>query len=223
MNKLLHSLLIIAILVCGTFISCSHSNNDNKENSSGFVEENETEGSADVLPDTTAIMELMEYYQNIDTIETNKRFETYKKLVENRADYRQEDIDWYFKNINHIDSVSKQAVILTRQKQYEDLAYLIDSELGNYYSHPNSDSYSIYELSLVMIPLYRKISPDSKTYYDKLIGMWEMNRFMIEAVQIQTGEPHPYYERVLHELSYMYEKAGAVEKKNEIDSIISKL
>ena len=67
------------------------------------------------------------------------------------------------------------------------------------------------------------ISPNNKAYYDKLIEMWEVNKLMIEAVQFQTGEQHPYYDRMLHELSYMYEKVGAVEKKKEVDAIISKL
>lgn len=223
MNKLNRSLLIFALFLCGILLSCSHPNNTNKEISSELAEENENENRGNALPDTTAIIELMEYYQDIDTVETGKRFETYRMLVESRDNYKQEDIDWFFQNISHIDSVSKQAIILTRQEKYENLAYLLDSELGNYYSHPNSDTYSIYELSWAMLPLYRMISPDSKTYYEKLIGMWEMNRLMMEAVQIQSGERHPYYERMMHELSHMYDKVGDVEKKNEVDSIISNL
>ena len=216
--------LPIFLFAVGLLVSCSNSNKtDNKDNSSMFVEVKETDSPGGVQPDTTAIIELMEYYQDLDSIETNKRFETYRNLVERRDGYKQEDIDWYFKNINHIDSISKQAVILTRQEQYEDLGYLLDAELGNYYSHPNSDSYSIYELSLMMVPLYRKISPDSQAYYDKLIEMWEMNRFMMEAVQIQTGDPHPYYERMMFELSILYDKAGMKEKKNEIESILDSI
>ena len=223
MNKLIRTFLIITAFLCGVFISCSQSTNNNKENSSGYVGENEAEGEADLLPDTAAIIELMEYYQNVDTAETNKRFETYRELLESQDNYNPEDIDWYFKNISHIDSVSKQAVILTKQEQYKDLAYLLDSELRNYYGHPKSDSYSIYKLSLMMLPLYKMISPNDKAYYSKLIEMWEVNKLMIEAVQFQTGEQHPYYDRMLHELSYMYEKVGAVEKKKEVDAIISKL
>lgn len=212
--------LPLFLIVIGLLVSCTNSNKTDKDNSTRFVEVKETESRVESLPDTTEIIELMEYYQTLDSIETSKRFETYKMLIENKDDYKQEDIDWYFNNINHIDSVSKQAEILTRQEKFEDLAYLLDAELKNYYSHPNSNSYSIYDLSWVMLPLYRMIAPDSKTYYEKLIEMWEMNRLMMEAFQIQTGTPHPYYERMMVELSILYDKAGEMEKKKEIEGII---
>lgn len=212
--------LSILFIAMGLVVGCSNAKKENKESPSGFVEVEGTESRGEALPDTAAIIELMEYYQDVDSVETNKRFETYKSLVESRADFNQEDIQWYFKNIRHIDSVSKEAIKLTRNKQYEDLGLLLDSELGNFYGHPNSDTYSIYELSWAMLPLYRMITPDSKTYYDKLIKMWEMNRLLMETVQIQTGEPHPYYLRMMYELSSLYDKAGEKDKKKKVDDII---
>ena len=215
---------LLIILTCLVLlISCSNSNKTDKDNSSMFVELKETQGRLESKPDTTAIIELMKYYQDLDSIETKKRFETYKELLASGDDNMQKDIDWYFKNIDHIDSVSKQAIILTRQEKYKELAYILDAELENYYSHPNSNSYSIYQLSWVMLPLYRIITPDNKTYYDKLIEMWEMNRLMMEAVQVLKGTPHPYYERMMVELSVLYDNAGEYEKKKEIDDILESL
>lgn len=219
MNRIL--IFIISILLIA-LISCTSNKKDNHDNNSEFVQIEEIkEEPIDISePDTTEIIGLMEFYQTLDSVEANKRYDTYKSLVENRENYSQEDIDWYFKNISHIDNVAESAIQLTRKGKYEDLSRLLDSELGNFYSHPNTNCDVVYNLHMVMVPLYDKTLPTRFSVYKKMIELWEFNKSMVENVMLMSGEPHELYPYVLQDLSLLYYAVGDKAKKSEVDSIL---
>ena len=216
-------ILSFSVIIFGICLSCSKSNIKSSHSNNDFVpiEEFKEEPIDISEPDTTEIIGLMEFYQTLDTIEANKRFDTYKSQVENRENYSQEDIDWYFINISHIDSVAESAIKLTREGKYDDLARLLDSELENFYSHPKTNSEAVYDLHMVMVPLYNKIIPTKKLVYEKMIEMWEFNKAIVEMVMLRSGEPQELYPYVLHDLSLLYDAVGDSEKKSEIDSILN--
>ena len=76
MKKYIMKKLSILFIAMGLVVGCSNAKKENKESPSGFVEVEGTESRGEALPDTAAIIELMEYYQDVDSVETNKRFET---------------------------------------------------------------------------------------------------------------------------------------------------
>lgn len=220
-------IIAIYLITIGLLLGCSHSKADKQQPKS-------PDNNLALHSDTThydlgminkdLIIEIMEVYQEIDNDKVLNILNTQDKLLENESPVEREAAGRrYINNIYHVDSISKQVISLANQEQYEDIAKLLDSELINFYSHPNSDSYTVYQLHWVMLPLYRLITSDEKSYYNKLIEMWEMNRALIEGVQNMSGQTHQYYERMLFELSSLYDKTGEAEKKIEIEKILDEI
>ena len=216
-------ILSFSVIIFGICLSCSKTNIKSSHSYNDFVPIEEVkEEPIDISePDTAEIIGIMEFYHTLDTIEANKRYDTYKSLVENRENYSQEDIDWYFTNISHIDSVAESAIKLTREGKYDELSRLLDSELGNFYSHPNTNCDAVYNLHMVMVPLYDKTLPTRYSVYKKMIELWEFNKSMVENVMLMSGEPHELYPYVLQDLSLLYYAVGDKAKKSEIDSILN--
>ena len=222
-NFLLGLLSFILIAV----VSCSNSKKENSTANNGFVpveKDQEVRGElSDMLtPDTSLIIEIMEYYLVPDQEEANKRTETYKNIVQNQGNYTQEDLNYYQDNITHIGKISEEAIKLTKEEKYEELITLLDSELDNFYGHPNSDTYTVFLLHHAMRPLYLLICPTKEEYLEKLINLWEFNRTMIEMVGMMRGEitDNELYERVLKGLDAYYTEIGNEQKKKEIESIL---
>lgn len=222
--KNLYTILFLSAILIGCN---SNTKKPVNETANKYVPIEEAENDSEELnlfePNKDFIIETMEIYQDVDSVEMNKRFETYKQLVTSREGATEDDINWYMVNIQHIDSVSKSVIELANQEKYEDIAYLLDSELANFWSHPSNNVNSIFQLHWVMVPLYMLICPSQEEYYEKVIDMWEMNKTSMEIFQLKTGKPHEYYNRVLHELSSFYNQVGNEEKKQEVDAILAEI
>ncbi|MCH5242909.1 MAG: hypothetical protein J1F67_10920, partial [Muribaculaceae bacterium] len=217
-------LLIISIIAL-SIVGCQSKSKEtsNKTINNFFLVEEIHEDSTELNlfePNKDFIIETMELYQDLDSVAFFKKFETYKEQVTTRGNYTEQDINWYLENIQHIDSVCNSIKELALKEKYEDIGLILDSELINFYCHPNSDVNSNFQLHWVMVPLYMLIIPEKEEYYDKVIDMWEMNKISMEALQLQTGIQHEYYNRVLHELASFYKEVGNEEKRKEIESIL---
>lgn len=169
------------------------------------------------------IIETMKVYQNVDVEEFKEGMAELLNSIEDPGSLAATQEEWYLNNISHIDSVSNKVVELANMEKYEDVARLMDSELVNFYSHPNSDTYTVYQLHWMMFPLYPLIMPDKQAYYQKLLEMWEINRYLMEGQHVRSGEIHPYYLRMMGELSTLYGNVGDETKKKEVDNIIATL
>ena len=219
------SYLIILCIITISVVSCqSKSKETNNDTANNFFPIEEVQEEAKELnlfePDKDFIIETMELYQDLDSLTFFKKFQTYKEQVTAGGNYTEQDINWYLENIKHIDSVCNKVRELALEENYEDIGSILDSELINFYCHPNSDVNSNFQLHWVMVPLYMLIIPDKEQYYEKVIDMWEMNKISMEALQLQTGVQHEYYNRVLHELASFYKEIGNEEKRKEIESIL---
>lgn len=218
--KILPLFLISIILVLG----CTNSNisqNTDRQTNDNNVSSASKYYKLGVI-DKDMIIETMQIFRDVDMEKVKTIMNIQGDLFPDNDETQQEETDrWYLDNIQHIDSLTKFVIFLANQEKYEEIGILLDPELINFYGHPNSDTYSVYQLHWAMLPLYKLIIPDDDKYYEKLIEMWEMNRLMIESVQLLSGEDHPLYGRVLAELSGLYEKAGEDEKKKEVDSVLA--
>lgn len=147
----------------------------------------------------------------------------YFQLLQKYSDKEptKEDSLWYRKNIVHIDSVARHCIELSKKDDDKQLLNVLESELPNFQSHPNADSYIFFDLNMVLTELYFDQSDIHPDYLQKCIDLWELNRLKLNLVQSGKEEYHPLYLESLKILSRLYEKADNKEKVAEIEAMIN--
>lgn len=163
-------------------------------------------------------------YLNPDEKLIQEREELYLLTLKHSSTETTEDDKRFFrKNIIHIDSVMHTAMELVKQDEIIKLADLLEKERYNIYAHPHNNTYLCWDFHSVLALIYSKIIEDDREYFMKLADFGEFSRMMIEAVQANSGKPHPLYLQVLNELKQIYTALGNQSKKQEIEQLIANM
>lgn len=133
------------------------------------------------------------------------------------------DEGWYRKNVAHIDSISRYCIKLSNNGNEGELLKILATELGNFKSHPNANTYLCFDLNLIMTSLYFAQADKYPDYLQKCIDLWESNRVQINAVQSGWQQTHPLYLDVLKILSRLYEKTNNTQKVAEMQALINEV
>lgn len=164
-----------------------------------------------------------EYFINLNESKAKEREKLYLELLEQYGSENESDVSWYRNNIAHIDSLSRYCIELSDNGENKRLLNILESEIGNFQSHPNATIEICFDLNYILTELYldqRDLHPD---YLNKCIELWELNRAQINAVQCGWQEYHPLYIDVLEILSGLYKKANNTKKVAEIENMIKEV
>lgn len=164
-----------------------------------------------------------EAFNNLDEAKAKEREEQYLLMLEQFGEGKDSDANWYKRNIAHIDSIARYCIELSENDKDAELLDMLDSEMANFQSHPDADTYLCFDLNLVLTKLYFAQSADHPDYLQKCIDLWELNRVQINAVQSGWQEYHPLYIEVLDILLKLYEKVDNHPKITEMQSLINEV
>lgn len=142
--------------------------------------------------------------------------------IENRIPSAR-DSSWYRRNITHIDSVARYCIDLCKNNRTMELLSILETELPNFQSHPNADTYACFDLNCILSKLYMAHADSCPDFKDKCVSLWELNRVQIEAVQSGWKEYHPCYKDVLQILSGFYRSMNDTKKADEIEKRLAEV
>lgn len=171
------------------------------------------------------IRQTLNFYQEIDEDKIKSGEESYIEFLTSGSDTppSKEDLQWYRNNIAHVDSISKYCLSLLEEDKYIKLQSVLEKELGNFQSHPNTESYLWYDLIGSLLYLYQVNGVPEKELYDKMANHLELFIIRTEAVQSVWDQPHPLYRQALQDLLFVYENQGNEAKVLEIESKLKSL
>ena len=162
----------------------------------------------------------MESFLAMDEESIKEEEELYLQLLQQLENHRPSSKDslWYRENIVHIDSIARYCIELIENNDTVRLLKVLESELPNFQSHPNADTYLCFDLNIFLTQLYMaQDNPDCK---EKCVRLWELNKVQIEAVQCGWSEYHPLYKEVLKILSGLYRSMDNTDKALEIEKTL---
>lgn len=159
-------------------------------------------------------------YLNVDNNHVEESLGFIKLLAKHSGDYdKKETLEYFQRNITHIDSVMQHCIELVNQEHYKILIDILEKERMNIAAHPNNTVDNEWQLHSVFALLYAQYIEDDKAYYTKLAELGEWSRMHIEAIQANREKPHPLYKQVLNELVQIYGALGNQSKKLEIEKL----
>ena len=159
-------------------------------------------------------------YLNVDNNHVEESLGFIKLLTKHSGDYdKKETLEYFQRNITHIDSVMHYCIELVKQEDYKTLIDILEKERMNIVAHPNNTVDNEWQLHSVFALLYAEYIDDDKEYYTKLAEMGEWSRMHIESIQANSGKPHPLYKQVLNELLQIYNTLDNQDKKKEIEKL----
>lgn len=164
-----------------------------------------------------------EAFNNLDEVKAKEREEQYLLMLEQFEESKDSDANWYKRNIVHIDSIARYCIELSENDRKEELLNVLASELWNFQSHPNADTYLCFDMNCILTKLYFEQSDNHPDYLQKCIDLWELNRVQINAVQSSWQEYHPLYIEILNILLNLYEKAENPQKVAEMQGLINEV
>lgn len=159
----------------------------------------------------------------MDEAKVTEREGLYLLMLEQMGEVKESDSIWYRRNIAHIDSIARYCIELSENEKDAELLDILESEMANFQSHPNADSYLCFDLNLVLTKLYFAQSADHPDYLQKCIDLWELNRVQINAVQAGWQEYHPLYMEVLKILLHLYESVNNSQKVAEMQALMNEV
>ena len=211
-----HLYLLIAVLCLSTACQkTNHITSSDETKSEKILDEERKEW----------IKNTLNFFQEIDEDKIKSGEESYVEMLSSYSETppSKEDLQWYRNNINHVDSLSKFGLSLLEADKYVELQNLLESELGNFQAHPNTDSYLWYDLIGSLLYLYQVNDVPEKELYDKMASHLELFIIRTEAVQANWEEPHPVYKQALEDLLFVYTNQGNKAKVKEIESKLNSL
>lgn len=156
-------------------------------------------------------------YLDVDNNHVEESLRFIKLLQKHMEGYEEDAQEYFQQNIIHIDSVMHHCIELVKQEDYKTLIDILENERMNIVAHPNNTVDNEWQLHSVFALLYAQYIDDDKEYYSKLAELGEWSRMHIEAVQANSGKPHPLYKQVLNELLQIYDTLDYQDKKVEIE------
>lgn len=163
----------------------------------------------------------LESFLATDEESIKEREELYFKLLQQLENHEPtyKDSLWYRENIVHIDSTARYCIELIENNDTVRLLEVLESELPNFQSHPNADTYLCFDLNIVLTQLY--MAQDNSDCKEKCVRLWELNKVQIEAAQSGWNEYHPLYKEVLKILSGLYRSMNNTDKALEIEKSLT--
>lgn len=165
----------------------------------------------------------MESFLVTDEESIKEKEDIYFQLLQQLENHKPSGKDslWYRENILHIDSIAGYCIELIENNDTVQLLEVLESELPNFQSHPNADTYLCFDLNIVLTQLYMaQDNPDCK---EKCVRLWELNKVQIEAAQSGWNEHHPLYKEVLKILSGLYRSMDNTDKALEIEKTLQNI
>lgn len=163
----------------------------------------------------------LESFLATDEESIKEREELYFQLLQQLENHEPtyKDSLWYRENIVHIDSTARYCIELIENNDTVRLLEVLESELPNFQSHPNADTYLCFDLNIVLTQLY--MAQDNSDCKEKCVRLWELNKVQIEAAQSGWNEYHPLYKEVLKILSGLYRSMNNTDKALEIEKTLT--
>lgn len=167
----------------------------------------------------------LESFLSVDEEHVKKSEELYLQLLGNQVEHvpTANDSIWYRQNIAHIDSVARYCIELRKNDNTTELLSVLETELPNFQSHPNADTYACFDLNIILTQLYMAHADSCPDYKNKCVSLWELNRVQIEAVQNGWEEYHPLYKEVLKILLGLYKSTDNIEKASEMEKRLAEV
>ncbi len=172
------------------------------------------------------VTQFLQSYIHVDEKEAEEKLLVYVNLCEYIQNVQNEETDvsndpavWYTNNRKHVDSVMNEATVLVANYDYEALFDLLRQEKENIYSHPNSNSYAVFDLHYILSAL-GVYYMDGQQYLSEMVKNLEFSRMQIEIVQQGWEEYHPYYAATLEMLQTIYREMGNAEKLGEVEELL---
>lgn len=162
----------------------------------------------------------LEAFLATDEESIKEREELYFQLLQQLENHEPtcKDSLWYRENILHVDSIARYCIGLNENNDTVRLLEILESELPNFQSHPNADTYLCFDLNIVLTQLYT--AQDNSDCKEKCVRLWELNKVQIEAAQSGWNEYHPLYKEVLKILSGLYRSIGNTDEALEIEKTL---
>ena len=213
--KYLPILLITSIMLCG--FGCSNGKSDNTRAKSTSFSNNLSTRNQEIKDFR---IKTLESFLATDEESIKEKEDIYFQLLQQLEDHEpsRKDSLWYRENTVHIDSTARFCIYLIENNDTAQLLKVLESELPNFQSHPNADTYLCFDLNIILTQLYMmQDSPDCK---EKCAGLWEFSKIQIESAQSGRKEFHPLYKEVLKILAGIYRSMDKDDKAVEIEKIL---
>ena len=218
------SLFLISLILLLT-IGCKDKTSTAKEKQKTETTKSITKDNNREQSEKAFCIQSLESFLSVDEEHIKESEEIYLQILENQVEHvpTAKDSIWYRLNIAHIDSVARYCIELCKNNETMELLSVLETELPNFQSHPNADTYACFDLNIILTQLYMAHADSCPEYKNKCVLLWELNRVQIEAVQSGWEEYHPLYKEVLKILLGLYKSIDNIEKASEMEKRLAKV
>ncbi len=165
--------------------------------------------------------EVIEFLQNFAEVERDVDKDSLVSLMAIEYFLDDNEGDWYKQNVNHVAEVTQKIIAHLKDNDKLSALNLLNSELNNFYAHPNADTESTYNLSVTVDYLMTECyGAASDTTITKEIELYEYCLWYADMVQFLWDDYTDVFIMSVGILHDLYEKKDDKEKLAIINDIM---